>query len=1191
LSDDQNKDRLEAPGNYSFGELNPMFRGIVREVYDSDKNPIDYLKKSIIDYLSPQKLKSVGPFKAVVLRVEPKTTSPNSSPDSVNSPSGSTGPDLVRIKARIPEMHSALPIPEQFGHIDGPHQSTIDLYHTFTAQSDAVPEPTPGELVWVDFVDKVSMLGGIYVRPISERESLISTIVDKVSALGIFQGQPCGNYNNNSPSNVASGDSMPAARSNSGLSGLPQTSRLIEPTGENKVIEGQGGASKAVIDKWMSGASKAGIRGSKNHFFRPQSNRGHHVIVHVPGTSILEEPIEVAYFFHGAGSWNKQTLFDALPAQAKEMGSSQRRNIVTVFVENRPASGKPGYFDPGGGSFSALQADVEQAIQTFGAATIAYRSITVHSMGGRSMSRAIKQNHINNINKFTAADIIAAEQVWPNMETHIRQRNFPLELNIFGVNTSKPISEDSHEKILKGMWESLRDDATETSFFPSDFKGEYNSGKGERTMRIKLGGDRSPVHTITRVNLGLGSGGHTQYGLRTYTYINPHKPPAGGPPKKENLPPDFKKWKRTANGSIYGWEDTSGTTHRGIPQGMQPPEGKADPKALEEQPQSSTKQSTTEKCADAPANNEAELQRIQEQIQQAQNSENHELVVQLQAQLEQTQQNFAESPCVEQAQTCNQVASKFCSLIEPPAKYKESRVRLVNKGGGFRKTRLSDRGSDGQPLLVEIPPTLKAKRRTERLHRLAFARFQALNRAWQQETGKSPLLLGNGWRKPKTVSEQQWVASLCCGPGKEYSSERQLRKYRAYNSPHETGLAMDFQSHGLEATRKTIEKQKQTEAFIWLQNNAHRFGITPYIAEPWHWEVNVPIEAYESGEEFVLNNNFAVRVQGQGRQGAVSNQTGIAHTGPGGTGAPCGIMGTIGDFGVTGAPSSTPSTGGGKINPTPRNDSKFASGGPPCASSKQQLKEIVGSNSPINFNDAVFGIDVHPTYQNPGPIDYGQVREAGASFVIINTTQGDSTKGRDNLFKLHYTKAKNAGLLVGTYHFAYPGPNDARAEAQAHLRTIDSLGGPIDICPFLDLEQSGFREGIPTDQAIADWIDEWFEIVKQRMGKVGGYIGRNSLQRLGIPCYVPRLGSDVPHWHANYPKTGVHTLSLDAPAIRFGRENPWTFNRTPQWPTTMWQYAGSKGSQGQVPGLTDKLGATTQDLNITDTKGLNKMKL
>jgi LAS superfamily LD-carboxypeptidase LdcB len=82
---------------------------------------------------------------------------------------------------------------------------------------------------------------------------------------------------------------------------------------------------------------------------------------------------------------------------------------------------------------------------------------------------------------------------------------------------------------------------------------------------------------------------------------------------------------------------------------------------------------------------------------------------------------------------------------------------------------------------------------------------------------------------------------------REYGSAEEGRQWRAYKSPHETGLAVDFGSHGLYPSRSgqgpfglSNEQQKQTPFYKWLKANAHKYGITPYKLEAWHWEARIP---------------------------------------------------------------------------------------------------------------------------------------------------------------------------------------------------------------------------------------------------------------------------------------------------------------------------------------------------------------
>ena len=55
---------------------------------------------------------------------------------------------------------------------------------------------------------------------------------------------------------------------------------------------------------------------------------------------------------------------------------------------------------------------------------------------------------------------------------------------------------------------------------------------------------------------------------------------------------------------------------------------------------------------------------------------------------------------------------------------------------------------------------------------------------------------------------------------------------RPGTSMHEKGLAIDFTSNG------SLITSRSDPAFIWLSNNAHRFGLYNLPSEPWHWSTN-----------------------------------------------------------------------------------------------------------------------------------------------------------------------------------------------------------------------------------------------------------------------------------------------------------------------------------------------------------------
>ena len=292
------------------------------------------------------------------------------------------------------------------------------------------------------------------------------------------------------------------------------------------------------------------------------------------------------------------------------------------------------------------------------------------------------------------------------------------------------------------------------------------------------------------------------------------------------------------------------------------------------------------------------------------------------------------------------VQEKYAKVAEAPVRYKESRVKLskykypgsegeINGRGGLPT---DAPGADGVQLLVEVPSSAA---RTQRLHRLAAKRLAAMNEKWVRDNpGKEPLKVASGWRKQafsnmgqyhswcrtgeavgnaaKRAVGQYWlspkkfpagVATLTAGypasaeyrPTKAEPANGSCASAKAYNSPHETGLAIDFGNNGLKPKMATNKTQKETPAFAWLVNNAHSFGITPYIREAWHWEVQMPVEAWITGEDWVEDENYAVRIKGPGKTGKLP--PGFASST--GTGLPCPVRGLVGSPAGTGPDLTT----------------------------------------------------------------------------------------------------------------------------------------------------------------------------------------------------------------------------------------------------------------------------------------------
>lgn len=145
------------------------------------------------------------------------------------------------------------------------------------------------------------------------------------------------------------------------------------------------------------------------------------------------------------------------------------------------------------------------------------------------------------------------------------------------------------------------------------------------------------------------------------------------------------------------------------------------------------------------------------------------------------------------------------------------------------------------PLLIPVPTT--AGYPIQRLHILAADGFIPLSNATRKELGYH-LLVCSGWRAHRWTSWNDYVVFVV----KKYGSLEKGRKFLAFDSPHECGLAMDLGVGGLIPNSATIEQQKKTRLYKWLVNNAYKYGWTAYEPESWHWEYNIPLADYKAGK-------------------------------------------------------------------------------------------------------------------------------------------------------------------------------------------------------------------------------------------------------------------------------------------------------------------------------------------------------
>jgi|ERR1039457_5921607 hypothetical protein len=147
----------------------------------------------------------------------------------------------------------------------------------------------------------------------------------------------------------------------------------------------------------------------------------------------------------------------------------------------------------------------------------------------------------------------------------------------------------------------------------------------------------------------------------------------------------------------------------------------------------------------------------------------------------------------------------------------------------------------GSDLLVPVPTTPGHKQ--QYIHKVVLADFMAMSEAGEADLG-FPFLVASGHRPPLWATIEAYNTDMI----KQYGSVAEGRKWRAFASAHQTGLAFDFGCGGLAPVSKTIPQQKQTPLYKWTIENAYRWGWHPYLVETWHLEHRVSLASWQSGE-------------------------------------------------------------------------------------------------------------------------------------------------------------------------------------------------------------------------------------------------------------------------------------------------------------------------------------------------------
>jgi len=160
-------------------------------------------------------------------------------------------------------------------------------------------------------------------------------------------------------------------------------------------------------------------------------------------------------------------------------------------------------------------------------------------------------------------------------------------------------------------------------------------------------------------------------------------------------------------------------------------------------------------------------------------------------------------------------------------------------------------------------------------------------------------------------------------------------------------------------------------------------------------------------------------------------------------------------------------------------------------------------------------------------IDFNKMKAAGADFVVIKATDFNMKTGVDDCFLLNAVKAKEAGLLVGAYHWWLPESKYGVIEQAALFYSV--VGDICDLPPVLDVEVGGNPKSLWTARlyAMCRHVENYFK--RRPIIYTSNYIWKGNSINYG--------------WAKNYPLWIAH-YKVDKPTIPL----PWD-----KW--AIWQYS------------------------------------
>lgn len=154
------------------------------------------------------------------------------------------------------------------------------------------------------------------------------------------------------------------------------------------------------------------------------------------------------------------------------------------------------------------------------------------------------------------------------------------------------------------------------------------------------------------------------------------------------------------------------------------------------------------------------------------------------------------------------------------------------------------------------------------------------------------------------------------------------------------------------------------------------------------------------------------------------------------------------------------------------------------------------------------GIDIS---SHNGMMNLQAAADDGISFAFIKATEGKNF--RDENFRLNYQKAKEAGLMVGAYHFF----RFDRGGVEQAINLLDAVGDrKLDLGIVIDVENEGNATNIDR-QTIIDRLGRMIEYLNLKGHRVMIYTNRN-----GYYDYVAEDFRGMPLWICSFQEVPIN---------------------------------------------------------------------